>query len=47
MLIITYVKFQTEGQREPHNEFGSLRPTERLAGFHPGTFRFLHNALTH
>ena len=31
---------QPEGQQEPHNEVGSLRPAELLVGFELGTFRF-------
>ena len=33
--------FRPEGHREPRSEVGSLRPTERLVGFEPGTFQFL------
>ena len=41
MLITTSVLIRPEGHWEPRNEVGSLSPAERLAGFEPGTFRFL------
>ena len=41
MLITAFVHVQPEGHREPRSEVGSLSPAERLAGFEPGTFRFL------
>ena len=45
MLIIAYVHIRPEGHWEPRNEVGSLSPAERLAGFEPGTFRFLFQRL--
>ena len=45
MLITAYVRIRPEGHREPRNEVGSLSPAERLAGFEPGTFRFLFQRL--
>ena len=45
MLIIAYVHNRPEGHREPRNEVGSLSPAEHLAGFEPGTFRFLFQCL--
>ena len=45
MLIIAYVKFRPEGHREPRNEVRVLSSTKRLAGFEPGTFRFLSQRL--
>ena len=45
MLIIAYVHIRPKGHREPRNEVGSLSPAERLAGFEPGTFRFLFQCL--
>ena len=41
MLITAFAHIQPEGHLEPRNEVGSLSPAERLAGFEPGTFRFL------
>ena len=41
MLITAFVHVRPEGHREPRSEVGSLSPAERLAGFEPGTFRFL------
>ena len=41
VLITAFVPIWPEGHREPRNEVGSLSPAERLAGFEPGTFRFL------
>ena len=41
MLITAFVHIRPEGHREPRNEVGSLSPAKRLAGFEPGTFRFL------
>ena len=45
MLITTYVRIRPEGHREPRNEVESLSPAEHLAGFEPGTFRFLFQRL--
>ena len=45
MLITAFVHIRPEGHREPRNEVGSLSPAERLAGFEPGTFRFLFHRL--
>ena len=42
-----FAKFQQEGLREPRNEAGSLRLSERLIRFELGTFRFNLNALKH
>ena len=41
MLLTAFVHVRPEGHREPRSEVGSLSPAERLAGFEPGTFRFL------
>ena len=41
MLITAFVHIRPKGYREPRNEVGSLSPTEQLAGFERGTFRFL------
>ena len=41
MLITAFLNFRPEDHREPRNKVGSLSPAERLAGFEPGTFRFL------
>ena len=41
MLITAFVHVRPEGHREPRSEVGSLSLAERLAGFEPGTFRFL------
>ena len=40
MLITCILHIRPEGHREPHNEAGSISPTERLVGFEPGIFRF-------
>ena len=45
MLITVFVQVRPEGHWEPRNEVGSLSPAERLAGFEPGTFRFLFQCL--
>ena len=41
MLITVFVHIWPEGHRELPNDVGSLSLAERLAGFEPGTFRFL------
>ena len=41
MLITAFVHIRSKGHREPRNEVGSLSPVEHLAGFEPGTLRFL------
>ena len=41
MLITAFYMFKHEGHREPHNEVGSLSPTECLVGFELGIFQFL------
>ena len=41
MLITAFVHIRSEGHQVPRNEVGPLSPAERLAGFEPGTFRFL------
>ena len=45
LLITVFVYIRPEGHREPFNEVGSLSPAECLAGFEPGTFRFLLQCL--
>ena len=45
MLITAFLHFRPEGHREPRNEFGSLRPAERLVGFERETFQFLLQCL--
>ena len=38
ILITAFSTFRPEGYQEPHNEVGSLSPTEHLVGFELGTF---------
>ena len=40
MLITAIRRFRLGGQREPHNEAGSLSSAKRPVGFELGTFRF-------
>ena len=45
VLITAFAHIQPEGHREPRNKVGSLSLAEHLAGFEPGTFRFLLQCL--
>ena len=45
MLITAFAHIQPEGHQEPRNKVGFLSLAEHLAGFEPGTFRFLLQCL--
>ena len=40
-MLISLLHFRPEDHQEPHNDVGSLSPTDCLLGFEPGTFRLL------
>ena len=45
MLITPFTQVSTWRSPEAHDKVGSLNLTKHLAGFEPGTFHFICNAL--